>query len=172
MFKTLKEQTNFLQQTRETFDSHQRRARAAGRCVSYRLEDVRALVEKQLALAICPYCRGPLDVATFVLDHKVPSVRGGKFTFKNLEICCRECHLFKGVLDHHEFRELLQLMATWPRPVQQHFRACLVAAADLTPAHLPPVGSLRWFTGAQSSKDQPSLPPMEESTPQDQGDLS
>src|SRR5262249_3967605 len=154
MSMTLKERALFLQKTADVFETHRRCARAAGKCVFYRLEDLRGGVERDLARGACLYCRVPLSVATFVLDHRVPIPRGGRFVFRNLEVCCRDCHLLKGFLDAQEFRELLALLASWPKPLQQHFRARLRAGASLVRTALPVPGTLAWYTGAEPETEE------------------
>jgi hypothetical protein len=155
-FLTLKDRPPFLEQISTAWELHRRQARAAGTCVAYRLDDLRSVVEHHLAQGVCPYCRGPVTPTNFAIDHKIPIARGGKFSFRNLEICCRECAACKGVLDAQEFRELLLLVRTWPKPVQKLFRARLAAAAAGSTADLPRPGSLEWFSGS----DQPHPPPL------------
>jgi hypothetical protein len=145
---TLRERALSWQRCGEAYDAHRQGARAHGRCLSYRLEDLYALVARHLDRPVCPYCHGPFTAATLALGHKVPIARGGRFLFKNLDVCCQGCHLLKGVLDHQEFRELLQLIHTWPRPVGNNFLARLRAGTPVTGSVLPPVGSLEWFTGS------------------------
>jgi 5-methylcytosine-specific restriction endonuclease McrA len=143
---TTKERSVCWRRTQEAFDAHQGQARAAGKCVLYRLEDLRDIVERQLARGVCPYCRGPYTPATLVIGYRVPVARGGKFTLKNLEVCCRDCHGLKGALDAEELRELFRLVDGWPRPVRRLFLDQLRAGVALTPPDLPRVGSLEWFT--------------------------
>jgi hypothetical protein len=145
MLMTLIERPQFLQQTAEWFATTKCAARAAGKFIAYRLEDVRSLAERHFADDTCPYCLGPLRVANFTLDYKIPIARGGKYIFKNIEVCCRDCRLLKGVLDIQEFRELLRLVFSWPKPIQNDFRARLQTGAGCP---LPPMGSLEWFTGS------------------------
>lgn len=156
MFISLKDRPLFLEQIGTCWEAHRRQARAAGTCVTYGREDLRSLVDHQLAQGVCPHCQGPVTPTNFAVGHKVPSARGGKFTFRNLEVCCRECAACKGVLDAQEFRELLLLVRTWPKPVQRLFRAALAAAAAGSGADLPRPGSLEWFTGS----DQPHPPAL------------
>ncbi len=156
MFLTLKERPLFLEQLNDCWQAQRRQARAAGICLTYSLEDLRALVEHRLVQGVCPHCQGPVTPTNFAIGHKVPSTRGGKFTLRNLEVCCRECAACKGVLDAHEFRELLLLVRTWPKPVQKFFRAALATASAGSAVELPRPGSLEWFTGS----DQPHPPAL------------
>jgi 5-methylcytosine-specific restriction endonuclease McrA len=155
MTKTTIDFPLFWQRTQDWFNAFKRQARAAGTCLTYRLEDLRTLVEKQLARPYCPYCQGPFTLATMALTHKTPIVRGGKFTYRNLEVCCPDCHLLRGVLDAQEYRELRLLIATWPRPVQTRFLAGLKTAQSLAQPDLPRVGALEWFTDGDEG-DAPS----------------
>lgn len=157
MFTTLKDQPPFLEQVRVFWEAHRRQARAAGTCVTYDLEDLRSLVQHHLAQGICPTCQGAVTPTNFAVAHKVPIARGGKFTFRNLQVCCRECAGCKGILDAQEFRELLLLVRAWPKPVQKVFRASLAAAAAGIAADLPRPGSLEWFTGSDDSY-RPAIP--------------
>jgi 5-methylcytosine-specific restriction endonuclease McrA len=155
MAMTTKDRALFWQRTQDWFHALKRQARAAGACLTYRLEELRTLVESHLARPVCPYCQGPFTVATMALAHKTPIARGGKFLFRNLEICCPDCLLLRDVLDAQEYRELRLLIATWPRPVQKRFLAALKVAVSLAQPPLPRVGSLEWFTAA----DQPHATP-------------
>jgi hypothetical protein len=131
MAVTTQEISLFWRRTRDLFHALKREARAAGACPSYSLEDLRTLAEKQLARSVCSYCRGPVTVATMALAHKTPIARGGRFTLRNLEVCCPDCQRLRGVLDAQEYRELRLLIATWPRPVQKRFLAGLKTVQEL-----------------------------------------
>jgi 5-methylcytosine-specific restriction endonuclease McrA len=146
MALTVRDRAVCWEKCRAAFQAHKDRARAAGTCLIYRLDDLGGLAEWQLAQGVCPYCRGPLTASNFAIGHKVPPTRAGKFSFRNLEVICRDCHAAKGVLDYQEFRELWILMRAWPKPVRGHFLGQLQRGAR--PATLPPVGSLEWFTGS------------------------
>jgi hypothetical protein len=136
--------------TQEWFNALKREARAAGTCPSYCLEDLRTLVEKCLARSVCSYCRHPLTVTTMALAHKTPIARGGRFTLRNLEVCCPECQLLLGLLDTQEYRELRLLVATWPRPVQTRFLASLRTVQELAQP-LPRIGPVEAFTPADQA---------------------
>jgi hypothetical protein len=142
----LKERALFLARSGEAFRALCDRARGLGKCLTYRLDDVRGLIEKHFERGSCPYCRCPLTAAAFVLDHKLPLARGGKLTFKNLDVSCRRCHGLKGVLDSQEFRDLVALVSGWPKPVQRQFLSRLWAGSDIVPLSLPRLDSLEWFT--------------------------
>jgi hypothetical protein len=144
----LKQRAIFLERTLVAFESLRRQARGAGQLLRFDVHDLRGLVEKRLEESVCPYCQGQLTPADFALDYKNPIARGGKFTFKNLQVCCADCQLLKGALDAQEYVELLRLAASWARPVQKYFLARWRIGADLVPVNLPRVGSLEWFTGA------------------------
>jgi hypothetical protein len=168
---TMRDRAVLYQRTCDGYQLYQRQARAAGVCLTYQPADLRALVENHLTGAVCPYCRGPLRAGTFALGFKVPLCRGGRFTFKNLDVCCPDCMLLKGVLDAQEFRDLLRLVGQWAKPVQRHFRNQLEAGARVPQPDLPAVGSLEWFTGSMVAHaphvpkprhTQSTLPPVAE----------
>ncbi len=150
---TLRERAEFLHETRDAFDAHCSCARAAGKYVFYRLEDLRGVVETYLRRGDCPYCSGLLKIDNLVVGHKVPSTRGGKYTLRNLCVSCRDCSVIKGALDEQEFRELLALISQWPRALQRHFCKQLRAGASLVRTALPVCGSLAWFTGKDISEE-------------------
>jgi 5-methylcytosine-specific restriction endonuclease McrA len=137
----------------EVFDREKDRARRAGRYLAYRLDDLKGLAGKVLERSLCPYCRAPLTVVNLIFDHKVAPERGGKFTLKNLDLLCGDCHSVKGPLDNQELRELLALIAGWPRPVACHFKERLKAGAQRVACTLPREGSLEWFTGVLPSRE-------------------
>lgn len=154
MSLTTQERIAFLTRTSAWYQLYQHQANQAGQLLNFDLERVRWLVEKQLGPGGCPYCRGPVPAATFSLDPRTPLVRGGKITFRNLIVCCADCHVVRGVLDDTEFRDLMALLATWPRPVREHFLTRLRRSP--LPANLPRVGSLEWFTGSEVAHDPPA----------------
>jgi 5-methylcytosine-specific restriction endonuclease McrA len=154
MTMTTQDRALLWQRTQEWFDALKRQARAAGTCPAFRLDELVALVERHLTRPTCPYCRGTFTVATMALGHPTPIARGGRFSLRNVEVCCHDCHLLRGPLDAQEYRELRLLLATWPRPIQKRFLAGLQAVQALSQPPLPPVGSLEWFTGA----DEPHAP--------------
>jgi hypothetical protein len=126
-------------------------ARAAGTCVTYRLDDLQGFLDRHFARPVCSHCSQPVGAATFELGLRVPSARGGRFNLRNLEVLCPDCRLLKGVLDSQEFRDLRHLLAGWPRPVREDFLARLRAGTPLVRSALPPPGALEWFTGALAS---------------------
>jgi 5-methylcytosine-specific restriction endonuclease McrA len=151
---TLGERALFLARCRDQYQSQKARARGAGKCLLYSLEDLRELLEARLAEPVCPYCLGPFTARSYALEHQIPIARGGKFTFRNLDVTCHDCSVIKGVLDRQEFRELWALMRTWPKPVLKTFLARLRAGAPIVPDTLPAPGALEWFTGS----DEPHAP--------------
>ncbi len=142
-----RERARFLRRSREFFESLASQVRSAGHGLACRLDDVRSFLEMRLARGRCPYCGGPLGPGDFVLDLQVPPSRGGRFTFRNLDVLCSECQAARGPLIGPEFRELLLLAAGWAKPVRNAFLARL-RAGTATGAPLPPRGSLEWFTGS------------------------
>jgi 5-methylcytosine-specific restriction endonuclease McrA len=154
---TLQERAIFWARSADQYQAQKARARAAGRCVMYSLEDLRELLEMRLADPVCPYCLGPFTAETYALEYQTPIARGGKFTFRNLEITCSDCSAMKGVLDRQEFRELWAAMRSWPKPVQNNFLARLKSGASLTSSTLPAPGALEWFTGSDESHAPPDF---------------
>jgi 5-methylcytosine-specific restriction endonuclease McrA len=146
-----------LRRSGEQYESQKRRARAAGQCILYRLEDLRGLLEKSLAEAVCVYCRQPFSAASYALDHKLPVARGGRFSFRNLDVSCQDCNAIKGVLDSQELRELLIVVNGWPKPVRKNFLARLKAGTLQVADALPPHGALEWFTGSDEAHEPPDL---------------
>lgn len=121
----------FLQRTHREFEDQKRRARAAGDFVDYRLEDLRAFVLNNIGARRCHYCRGPIRVDTFALDHKNPPLRGGSYAFHNLAIVCKDCVRAKGLLDYIEFKELISLLCSWSPFVRRNLLARLRAAGPI-----------------------------------------
>jgi hypothetical protein len=151
MSMTTNDRSLFWQRTRDWFDALKRQARAIGTCPTYRLEDLRDLVERYLVKPRCPYCQGIITVATMMLISRTPFARRGRFTLRNLEVCCPECYILRGLLDAQEYRELRLLVGTWPRPVQKRFFTSLKASQAMAQAPLPRCGSLEWFTAADQA---------------------
>jgi hypothetical protein len=126
-----------LQRTQSIHDGHSRWARQAGVALDYTLEDLRRFVQRKLSAAACPFCRQPLDAASFALTHKNPPLRGGRHALTNLIVCCETCRALKGMLDAHEFRELVLLLQTWPEPIRRHFLARFLAGRRRRPGPPP-----------------------------------
>jgi hypothetical protein len=144
---TVTERLRLLQVCREFFQLQKEESRAAGKILGYRLEDLQSLVERFFVQPVCPYCRQVLRPADAMLTYRVPICRGGKFSFRNVEMLCRDCQHLRTPLDSGEFRELLELVHSWPKPVQNFFLGRLRAGDPSALPSLPPVGSLEWFTG-------------------------
>ncbi len=64
-------------------------------------KDIQAQLELQKYL--CYYCKTPLDLATYHVDHKMPLSRGGLHAAANLACTCPTCNLRKGILTDVEF---------------------------------------------------------------------
>jgi hypothetical protein len=137
MSLSLDERACFLRRTALAFHNEQSLARQARKALLYSLDDLRGLVARYLGERGCPYCRGSVTTASFVLGHKLAIARGGKFSFRNLDVCCKRCGILKGDLAASEFRELMQLTSTWPRQVREHFLAQLRLGAQLSPPPVP-----------------------------------
>ena len=132
----------FVKRTGKIFDNHRRNAREAGAWLDYDLEGFRKLVRKALDSGDCPYCWGPLTERNFSPDHKVPTSRAGGHSVANLAICCLDCNLAKGPLDHVEWRQLVQVLASWSAPARRHTLARLRAGgARIRSGIRPPTAS-------------------------------
>lgn len=44
----------------------------------------------------CQYCSKKLSWNTVTIDHVIPKCRGGKTTWKNCVVCCKQCNRNKG----------------------------------------------------------------------------
>jgi 5-methylcytosine-specific restriction endonuclease McrA len=108
---------------------HVRRARPLFQAVDYSLAELIAFVK---AHRTCAYCGCVLTAGSFSLDHASPISRKADFGLANLRVCCVVCQERKGPLTEAEYRQLLQLIATWP-PVAgtDVFRRLRAGAAQL-----------------------------------------
>lgn len=120
-----KQHAAFVERTQSTYLDHKRWAREAGQFLDYLLDDLRGFVLNNLGERHCRYCRGPVTVETFALDHRIPIERGGSFIFHNLTVVCGTCHAAKGELDYVEFKELMELLRSWSPFVRRYFLARL-----------------------------------------------
>jgi 5-methylcytosine-specific restriction endonuclease McrA len=57
---------------------------------------------------ICYYCNVSLEPEEVQIEHKLPVVRGGTNSRKNLELACSTCNLRKGTKTEPEFRRYLE----------------------------------------------------------------
>jgi hypothetical protein len=142
----------FLRRTRELFDDQLRQAQKLKRFPGFGVGDVRGLVWFRMRSEVCPYCEEPLRLEQVVVGHRWPIARGGRFSFQNLEVICRDCALLRGGLDAQEYREVWGMLHGWARPVRENFLDRLRAGARIVPVRLPPVGSLEWFTGKKKPR--------------------
>ena len=129
------EHATFMYRTEQAYHSHKRRALLVGQILDYRLLDLRHYVLNNLGKHHCHYCRGPVAVESFGVDHKIPPDRGGSFAFHNLAVVCKDCQKAKGPLDHFEYRELIALLSTWAKPIRRHFIARLKAGCGIQLQH-------------------------------------
>jgi len=44
----------------------------------------------------CQYCSKKLGWSNITIDHIIPKCRGGKTTWKNCVVCCKQCNKVKG----------------------------------------------------------------------------
>jgi len=70
-----------------------RRERVVG---SYTADDVRALGNAQKWECATWYCRRPLTIVGYHVDHKVALAKGGMNVAANLQLLCPRCNLRKG----------------------------------------------------------------------------
>jgi 5-methylcytosine-specific restriction endonuclease McrA len=111
--------------------SQRSRARQAHQWLEYLQEDLLGIVEQAVRGGRCPYCARGLTPENFGADHRRPLCRGGRWTLSNLVICCKECNVVKGALDESEFRELMQLVATWVPEVKVNLFARIKGGSRL-----------------------------------------
>lgn len=45
---------------------------------------------------VCQYCNKKLGWSTVTIDHVIPKCRGGKTTWRNCVVCCKQCNRNKG----------------------------------------------------------------------------
>jgi hypothetical protein len=62
----------------------------------------------------CHYCGIDLSDGDATVDHKTPTVRGGKDTPENKVSACRSCNSAKGPMTEDEFRRYGPLGGKWP----------------------------------------------------------
>lgn len=60
----------------------------------------------------CHYCRCEININTMTVDHVIPTSRGGVNRIYNMVASCSDCNSLKGVMDYHEF---INLLSTVPR---------------------------------------------------------
>lgn len=67
----------------------------------------------------CPYCveigrpAVMIDLASCVLDHKVPLSHGGTWELSNMLVCCADCNRLKGHLTYPFFIGLMAAIERW-----------------------------------------------------------
>lgn len=89
---------------KNSYDSHARRARQAGKSLDYTVANLGDLVRTSLESPYgCLYCGVPLRESNWSCDHMMPIARGGQHSIHNLAILCQSCNLAKGMLTDHEF---------------------------------------------------------------------
>lgn len=110
---------------KNSYDSHVRRAKAAGQHIRYTRAELQGHVEPMLGLP-CTYCRTIiLDQDNFSCDHAQPIARSGSFDICNVRVCCSDCNLVKGLMNEHEYRSLVAIMAQMPPVVRLDLAARL-----------------------------------------------
>jgi len=63
---------------------------------------------RQIAKAVCHYCRQPTPAEQLTMDHVVPVIRGGRSTRGNLVPACKTCNSKKKYLLPLEWEEYLE----------------------------------------------------------------
>jgi len=67
----------------------------------------------------CQYCAKKLSWTSITIDHVVPKCRGGKTTWRNCVVCCKNCNKNKGARLPHEANMSLLKQPSEPRII--HF---------------------------------------------------
>lgn len=67
----------------------------------------------------CQYCAKKLGWSNITVDHVVPKCRGGKTTWKNCVVCCKQCNKIKGPYLPQEVNMKLLKQPSEPRII--HF---------------------------------------------------
>lgn len=97
--------------------------------LDYGLADLRLLAADAIRRGPCPYCQTQLTDKSISFDHAIPICRGGTPEFANLTVCCLACNTAKGPLTQDEYRQLLALLASFPRAAAANTLARLKAGA-------------------------------------------
>ena len=63
----------------------------------------------------CQYCGKKLGWGNVTIDHVLPKCRGGKTTWKNCVVCCKNCNKVKGARLPHEVNMSLLKKPVEPR---------------------------------------------------------
>lgn len=119
----------FVKRTGDLYGNLKKRAKMDGHFLDFELEDIRRIVREAIEHAHCPFCRGELLPGNFSADHKLPISRGGTHSIVNILICCLNCNLAKGPIEYFEWRELMQVMSSWPLEIRRHTLVRLKAGA-------------------------------------------
>lgn len=53
----------------------------------------------------CRYCK---STENLTVDHKIPTIKGGKSVKSNLQVLCRRCNQTKSALTHGDIKVLFQ----------------------------------------------------------------
>lgn len=117
------EQTEWLTKTRTLYGNLKRRAAKSKSGQSqFTLEEFRdwllgqqhpSATERRLVWK-CPYCLTLLWLSEVSADHRLALIRDGATVLENLEVCCRGCNIRKDILLPGCFKELCELLRTWP----------------------------------------------------------
>jgi 5-methylcytosine-specific restriction endonuclease McrA len=61
----------------------------------------------------CRWCGRTITAKNFSWDHRIPTSRGGTYSFENLQLVCSVSNGQKGNMTVAEFSELLALIKVW-----------------------------------------------------------
>lgn len=128
--RKLSEHQIFTKRTGNLFNNLKQRAKKDGRFVDFDLADIRRIVHNAIVEGACVWCRNALTSSNFSGDHRLPTSRGGAHSIANICICCLDCNLAKGPIEYYEWRELMQVINTWPLEVRRNLLLRLKAGGS------------------------------------------
>lgn len=70
-------------------------------------EAIRTALVRQAGAFRCFYCKAPLQLASFHIDHKEPVIKGGANTISNYALACVQCNQEKhnkGLAEYRTWR--------------------------------------------------------------------
>ena len=62
----------------------------------------------------CTYCKNPIPLKEYSVDHIIPRSREGPNTLENIHLICLSCNMMKGNLLDGEYRALLEFLKDKP----------------------------------------------------------
>lgn len=113
MKKPLDDQALFRQRCRRIYDSQRKRKPVPGLGTDrWDFEIFYRYVQISMP-DYCTYCRLPITLFNWQLDHRTPLSRGGDDSQENLGFPCEDCNQQKGALTETEYKALLTVVATF-----------------------------------------------------------